>query len=170
MKTKYIAAVALVVSCISTSASAGWNAWDWGNFFRAITPPPAPTVIYQQPTVVVVPLPVAPPQQVAPDPTVGPCFKFGTEVPCVAGAVYDGPTVAATQPIEAQECEEKPYIQYKDELKVFGGKATVAQMCQIKAGTTLACDRELTKITLVLRAADFSVDDCVDPSSLPLLK
>jgi hypothetical protein len=67
------------------------------------------------------------------------------------------PTVAATVSDQG-DCEEKSYIQYKDELKVFGHQAIVAQMCQISAGTTLACDRELTKITLVLRAADIDVD------------
>jgi hypothetical protein len=86
--------------------------------------------------------------------------------PDPAGVAWNPPNAAMpaqneqTQSVAPDvDCEEKPYIQYKDELHVFGDKATVAQMCQIKAGTTLACDRELTKITLVLRAADISVED-----------
>ena len=130
------------------------------------------------------------------DPTIGRCFKFGNDVPCVAGAVYDAPPVAlhcltkwnktsaqllasglpdcpaeaTDDPPTITECEDKPYIQYKDELHVFGEKATLAQLCQIKSQASLSCDRELIKITLALKAADVSIEGCADPSSLPLLE
>jgi hypothetical protein len=132
----------VAVACISTPASA-MNSWDWANIIRALTPILAPpVVVVPAPTVIVIPAPVAP----------------------AAMGVAALPAVGATVSDQG-DCEEKAYIQYKDELKVFGHEAIVAQMCQISAGTTLACDRELTKITLVLRAADINVDvsssDCL---------
>lgn len=109
--------------------------------FRALTPIVAPpVVVVPAPTVIVVPASVAPVATPYADQKYR--EQFGDSAPI------------------GVECEDKPYIQYKDEFKVFGAKATVAQMCQIKAGTTLACDRELLKITLVLKAADISVDGC----------
>ncbi len=136
-----IATLALVATaCISTPALAGWNGLDWAIFLNGLVRP--------APVVVVPPAPVV----VSPAITYTPDSNVGLSN---VKPVVDETTAAATT-----ECEEKPYVQYKDELHVFGDKATIAQMCQIKLGTTPACDRELTKITLALRAADINTDDC----------
>jgi hypothetical protein len=129
-----ITPIALVaIACISTPASAGWNGLDWAILLNGLTRP-APVVVVQ-PVPVVMPLAIS----YTPNSNVG---SSGT------------PSAVTT------ECEEKPYIQYKDELHVFGDKATIAQMCRIKLGTTPACGRELTKITLALHAADINTVDC----------
>src|ERR1700730_13564899 len=99
MKT-IVTAIALVVACISTPASA-MNSWDWANMFRALADfnnslrPAVPAVVIVAPAVVA-PIPgrfneVTGTWDAAPgvDPTIGRCFKFGNDVPCVAGAVYD---------------------------------------------------------------------------------
>jgi hypothetical protein len=158
------------------------NSWDWANIFRALTPIVAPpVVVVPAPTVIVVPAPVAPAATGVDAVWDGSNYILvptgSTEADKARATLFDKngdlikpvATPYADQKYREQfgdsasigiECEEKPYIQYKDEFKVFGDNATIAQMCQIKAGTTLACDRELTKIMLVLKAADISIEGC----------
>src|SRR5437660_11893842 len=88
----------------STPAFAYWNSWDWANFIRALTPPPAPVVVQPAPTVVVIPAPTPAP-----------------------------PPDARQSDRAFSECEVKDYVQYKDEMKVYGDGAMLMQMCQIKA-------------------------------------
>jgi hypothetical protein len=166
-----ITAIAVVVVCISTPASA-MNSWDWANMFRALADfnnslkPAAPAVVIVAPAVV------------APIPVTGTWVGGSPPYNATTGAdeqqqYYRGiaPVGAAvSDDVVAADCEDKPYIQYKDELKVFGDKAAFEQLCQIKSQASLSCDRELIKITLVLKAADISVEGCAEPSNLPLLE
>jgi hypothetical protein len=145
MMKRTIAPLALVATaCISSPALAGWNGLDWAILLNGLVRP-APVVVVQPVPVVVQPIPVVVP----------PATTYIPDSNAGLSSVNSETTASA-----ATECEEKPYIQYKDELHVFGDKATIAQMCRIKLGTTPACGRELSKITLALHAADINTDDC----------
>jgi hypothetical protein len=177
-----ITAIALGVACVSAPASA-MNSWDWANMFRSLADvanavkPAAPAVVIVAPAVIA-PIPVtgawvggSPPSAfVAPNG----CSRSRLSDCTVAQQDAYKITIAGDPTDDAApnvtDCEDKPYIQYKDELHVFGDKATLAQLCQIKSQASLSCDRELIKITLALKAADISVEGCAEPSSLPLLE
>ena len=91
----------------------GWMEWaGLGNLIFNGLVRPAPVVVVQPAPVV-----VSPPITYTPDSNIG----LSNVKP-----VVDETTAAA-----ATECEEKPYIQYKDELQVFGDEATIAGMTQI---------------------------------------